>query len=338
MYSPQPSMNAVVPACRRNAGQPGQLLGDRDLEVMARHRLVERERLGLVAGARLRRARVEVVAARPAAVLGRLEVVGDRRVGRLVGAHLHDHAAGPGQDPEPIGQCRDRPVERGLAGREHLRARREAKRRVGAQALDGGAALAQPDRPPGRLGELAVDPLHLGQPDRVDLVRRSGRATSGRESIARSPPRRPAARRCRDGRPGGRGAGRGRRARTDSGRRPAGPTPRPPSAVRPRTAGERPPTSPGARRRRARGAASRRSAGRAGCRARRPPPGSEPPATRSRRRAPSARWPCAGRRTVPSPASERSSDRRRPARRPPGTRRGSGGRPGDPRAGRSSSG
>ena len=34
-------------------GQARQLLGDRDLEVVARHRLVEGQRLGLVAGPRL---------------------------------------------------------------------------------------------------------------------------------------------------------------------------------------------------------------------------------------------------------------------------------------------
>ena len=86
-------MYAVLPLKRRKAGQVGQLLHDRELEVVAGDRLVEGERLGLVARPRLRRVGVDVELAGTAAVRRRVAVVGDGRVLLLVRRH-DDHLAG----------------------------------------------------------------------------------------------------------------------------------------------------------------------------------------------------------------------------------------------------
>src|SRR4029078_1587752 len=71
------------PAEPPERGQVAELLGDRQLEVMARHPLVKGERLRRVAWPRPRKGGVDVVAPRAAAVRGGLTVVGDRRMGRL---------------------------------------------------------------------------------------------------------------------------------------------------------------------------------------------------------------------------------------------------------------
>ena len=83
-------------------GNAGQLLGDRDLEMMAGNRFVKRQRLGLVARPRLGHVGIDHVGARPLPVRRGSPVVGDGRIGRLVHPH-HLHLAGLlGLDPEPL--------------------------------------------------------------------------------------------------------------------------------------------------------------------------------------------------------------------------------------------
>ena len=138
--------------------------------MVAGDRLVEGERLGFVARARRRLARVQVVAAGPAAVLGRLEVVGDRRVLRLVEPHLDDLAHRPGKRPEPGRDRRSGPVERRAGRVEDLVAAREVQARIGPEPGDRHSPVGGSDRARRRCLELRVDPLDLGQPDRVDRL------------------------------------------------------------------------------------------------------------------------------------------------------------------------
>ena len=102
----------------RNSGRCGELLADRDLEVVARDGLVVGEGLGLVARPRRRVRGVDEVLAGPRAVGRRLAVVRDRRVLLLVRAHPDDVARGDGQPAEPVrgrlvraGEARGRLVE-----------------------------------------------------------------------------------------------------------------------------------------------------------------------------------------------------------------------------------
>ena len=121
--------------------QPAELLAERDLEVVAGHRLVVRERLGLVARPVLRVGRVDDVLAGPRAVLGGRAVVGRADVVLLVRGHLEDHARGQRQAPEPPGHDLAGALEAGGRLVEHLLPRGEEQRR-GPRAAPTGRARA----------------------------------------------------------------------------------------------------------------------------------------------------------------------------------------------------
>ena len=109
-----------------------QLLADRYLQVMPRHRLVVGERLRLVARPRLGSVRVHVIAPRPGAVLGRLAVVGDGRVALLVGEHAGHLAGSARQTAEPAGDRLVGARQRALGDLHDLLARLEVDRSVAA--------------------------------------------------------------------------------------------------------------------------------------------------------------------------------------------------------------
>ncbi len=155
-----------------------------ELQVVARHGLVEGKRLGLVARPRFGGVGVDVVLARAAAVGGRLAVVGDRRVLLLVRRHDDDLARRLRQPAEPLADRAVGAFERRSRGRLDLLARAEVQRRVLTQGPKGGGEPIGPEQAGAELDELAVDPGDLLQTDRVhvlgDDIQRGVRRVSSR--------------------------------------------------------------------------------------------------------------------------------------------------------------
>ena len=116
-------------------GDSLEFLGDCELEMMSRDRLVERQRLRFEPGAGGGFGGVDEVGARSRAIRCRWQVVGNGGVlGTGFGDLVH-HAVGPGETAEPIGDRRSSPVHGVLGVGNHLFTVGEPERRVVAEPV-----------------------------------------------------------------------------------------------------------------------------------------------------------------------------------------------------------
>ncbi len=154
----------------------GELLRDRDLQVVAGHRLVRRERLHLPLGARVERVRVHVVVAgAPGVVRSRLVVSGRRRL-RAVTRDRRHTVRQSRQMSELVDQLRIDALHNVAVCAHEIGAVGEEELRIGAQKV---RELRERALVADRLHHavhLSANALHLREPRLVDL---RGRAIGG---------------------------------------------------------------------------------------------------------------------------------------------------------------
>ena len=164
-----------------------QLQTARELEVMARHRLMQRQRHHFPGRTHFGLVQVDVIVTRPAAVAGTLLVVGGGGVGRDV-VRDRAHAVGLARDDlEDLDQFRiDAFCQRAVMGQQRVRCLLEKARiatqvgeELGHRTLETGLRF---DR-----FHLAADARDLFQADGMDLCRGqvSGRVVAGEEVVIR---------------------------------------------------------------------------------------------------------------------------------------------------------
>ena len=155
-------------------GDLQQLLGDRQLEMMAGDRLVDRQDPRLEARPGLRAVGVDEVLAGLGSVGDGVPVVGDVGVGRLVVRDLPDHALGLGEDPEVVGDLGPGSGEPRLGRGEDRLAGAEVEALIAPQAAEDLGEVVGAEELLAERAHLLVDPLDLRHAGRVDLLRALG--------------------------------------------------------------------------------------------------------------------------------------------------------------------
>ena len=172
-----------VPAEAAELGQLSQFLRDRNLQMMSRHRLVQRQRFHLPLRARRQVVRVRVKQAGAATLDGSAVVVRGGLGFLGVCGNGHDAVRQTRQRAENFRQLRIdalgdvaiRGQQRLPVGEVELRIRSQEREELGERPLE---ARGTP-----QFLHLRTDPLHLGEAEVVDGVRRHGGGCVGSDEV-----------------------------------------------------------------------------------------------------------------------------------------------------------